>query len=406
MITMLDLQSPDNESVLSRRFKERFNLLANFVESVMGSGFGGRMLTKFIPGSGATMDVLEEDAPLARPRLLARITGPGASDGLHQAEEAIFDGGDWIAKVNGRVWDGGVGNYPELREVNGRIEIAEGEIVEVTTTTSSEGEVFWWCEKDQGDKDGDLKELRRDSEAKVGGASADSADWDRDDQGEDRGFQIYLLNRVVVDTSLPEEEAPDGCTEPDILQFFFTPVTVEADGHWEKVDGEATPFEYIVPNNKVALDAMDTAHFLGTKLTAGALDNNGEAWVWLDERAGVCGKMLVIGHRNAQEPDPNKTAQPDIQMDCDFIEGGEGDKQLTMTIDGIGFDRKGHSAGISTGDQSKGLMGLTTVEQVTAARVDASTLKIQKKTRTLYVPCADAESDWIDVHTGEDCLED
>lgn len=43
------------------------------------------------------------------------------------------------------------------------------------------------------------------------------------------------------------------------------------------------------------------------------------------------------------------------------------------------------------------------VTKVTAFRVDETTNKLQMKTRSEYALSADAESDWIDVHTGTVC---
>ena len=63
-------------------------------------------------------------------------------------------------------------------------------------------------------------------------------------------------------------------------------------------------------------------------------------------------------------------------------------------------DNKGHmrSGGGSTQYHDLGLVG---VDVVTDFRVDGTELQV--KTRTIYVPKVDAESDWTTVHTGTEC---
>ena len=66
----------------------------------------------------------------------------------------------------------------------------------------------------------------------------------------------------------------------------------------------------------------------------------------------------------------------------------------------VGVDAKGHVTGsVSAGSPSE--VDLVAVTVVTDVRVNGTAL--EKKTRTIYVLKADAESGWTSFHTGTTC---
>jgi hypothetical protein len=361
---------------------------------LQSAGSGSAEILYVEPGTGEKWAVVRLGGQGGT--IFARITGKGDSDGEHKGEEVVRESSGWTTPAGGRQWTGVEPNLPQLIEVNGRVEIADGTIVEVRPSFDADGDLVWLIEKDQGDQDGDEAELAEVSDDGISEPTTNTEKWDRDDQGEKRGAVVNVLTRVYFE--IPDEE---GCPLTT-LNVFHRPATIDADGHVTLLDEEATPYEFLIPNNAVALDKLDVPGFLVDKLRAQALDNNGEEWIYLEEKeGGDCGNILVIGHR-----DPWDQADAFDTVQSIACEPGveEGSKVLSVTGEKLSFDAKGHNRLVH--DATSVSMELVTVTVVTDVRVDESSLKLQKKTRTVYVPCADAESDWIDVHTGEDCEEE
>jgi len=73
---------------------------------------------------------------------------------------------------------------------------------------------------------------------------------------------------------------------------------------------------------------------------------------------------------------------------------------LRVTSKPASVDSKGHMRQGGASEQYHDL-SMEAVTVVTAFRVEGTDLQV--KTRTIYVPKADAESDWTTVHTGTEC---
>jgi len=199
------------------------------------------------------------------------------------------------------------------------------------------------------------------------GTTADTTTWDVRDQGSDTGAEFDPARSVLSVES---------------LFLYDRGLKVDASGMVTLVDGERETF--------ITADSEDSP-------------KNGHITLKTISSGGRDGKDVLLNQPQALDSTVTftLTAADEITID------GSSSASHTMTFDDSGRYRDGtqtidYTIGVDLPTGSS-FPSSTTVEVVTDVRVDASTFKIQKKTRNITVLAAGAESAWTDVHTGEEC---
>ncbi|MEO0587567.1 MAG: hypothetical protein AAF078_08000 [Planctomycetota bacterium] len=93
-------------------------------------------------GTGTVSAMVRFGAGVNKQLAIARITGEGL-DGYYQLVEVDGQG---VNVPDGLVWDGGVGNLNEARELNGRTEIEIDTVVLLRRSTATNGDELWTFE--------------------------------------------------------------------------------------------------------------------------------------------------------------------------------------------------------------------------------------------------------------------
>ncbi|MEX0744238.1 MAG: hypothetical protein WD118_01440 [Phycisphaeraceae bacterium] len=271
----------------------------------------------------------------------ARITGTDSEDdALHTFVEIDAEGED--------LTDGRAG---EAAEANGREGVPTDTIVFVQQVgfDATASEPIYRFEKDQGDQ-GDsgsssAKDLAEDSDESSSAApSPRSDDWDRADQGSDRGVETSRLTRSHLERSV--QEGDEHLVRK--LTLYGETELHEADGHLQEVSDERKVLDALeVWPPVVAIDHADTPGFLEDKLHTDDSVPGAAADTWLerDREAGAVGDRFVVKHKQPQ------SEQTQLQL--------EGDAHL-IPNDGefsrASFDFTGHFRDLASGQK---LIGYT-----------------------------------------------
>ena len=218
-----------------------------------------------------------------------------------------------------------------------------------------------------------------------------------------------------------------------VLRIWSEEVTFDDKGHytWE---GQWNNHDVDLPDEKVAADWMDLQpSFLTDKLIVdetwlhksivggqvkiehgGPWDYDpgrvewqvqGDEWVY-----GVHGRNSITFDARGHQQTGVADRVIEIKHDVPQAEDSTLDPVISVTVDGTSLritsqpaslDACGHVRRPSSGQQQNHDLALVSATVVTAVQVSGTLL--QARTRTIYVPKADAESDWVTIHTGTDC---
>jgi hypothetical protein len=173
-------------------------------------------------------------------------------------------------------------------------------------------------------------------------------------------------------------------------------------------DGESRTGHVVVPNSSIVS--------VGTKLIIiQATDENGETVFFGHFPCGILDVETTKVLSPAEGPCPPNPSDWYREIDACEYTGAALEILTKICLDDetgvikffkrpITIDSNGNWYGIGTETEAE---AFSTVEVtvVTDFRVDGDTNKLQMKTRTIRVVQADDESDWIDVHTGDNCEE-
>lgn len=187
---------------------------------------------------------------------------------------------------------------------------------------------------------------------------------------------------IEADSSAVEFDPSRVARSIEALFFFFRKVKADASGMITEVDSEEESFI-----SGDTADSPKSNHITLENLTSGDAD----------------GKIIKINQPQSLDSTVTFTlfAADEITID------GSSLGSHTMTFDDSGRYRDGDKTidftvgvDLPTGSSYPSSVNVTVVTDV---QVDESTLKLQKKTRTITVLAAGTESAWTDVHTGEEC---
>jgi hypothetical protein len=157
----------------------------------------------------------------------------------------------------------------------------------------------------------------------------------------------------------------------------------------------------------------------GETTSLAASDTGSATILWREGGTGVQWAVVRLGGGKAEQvmfgkPTSEWTGGSTMTLDpCDVAGTDNGRENATVHVLPGGYSMTNDTS-VGTdqvvpyvrGDDGEYYVLGTPIEVVTTYRIDGANLKFQKKTRNVWVLVAGSESDWVDVHTGDECPEE